>query len=130
MRQENTDRSDKLPSQTYSSLQRSWGNRKVLDLVSSGQSLYQGREQASESYHLVPVTIGETNIAYLFGMKFDDGFDYLWFEKNGLLLHYAVKEALDNAQLGIVPHVDNSDILRVVLLDPSIANELAYEKSR
>jgi hypothetical protein len=80
--------------------------------------------------HLVPFAIGETNAAYIFGVEPDEGFDCIWSEKNGLLLHILVEEALDNAQLVIIPRLDNNDILRVVLLDQTIANNIIYQAER
>lgn len=56
-------------------------------------------------------------------MELDEGFDCIWSVKNGLLLYDQIEEALDNAQLVIIPRVDNKDILTVVLLDQSIAND-------
>jgi hypothetical protein len=77
--------------------------------------------------HLVPFAIGETNAAYIFGVELDEGFDCVWSEKNGLLLHTTVKKALENAQLVIIPRSDNIDILRVVLLDQTIADKIIVE---
>jgi hypothetical protein len=77
--------------------------------------------------HLVPATIGETNAAYIFGVDLDEGFDCIWSAKNGLLLHASIEKALDNAQLVIIPRFDNREILRVVLLDQSLADKQIYE---
>jgi hypothetical protein len=74
--------------------------------------------------HLIPYCIGESNAAYLLGVSLTEGFDALWSYKNGLYIHHRIEEALDAAQLVIVPDRDDNTILTVVLLDSSIADAI------
>ena len=80
--------------------------------------------------HLVPAAIGETNAAYLFGVDVNEGFDCIWSERNGLLLHEAIEEALDDARLVIIPKSENLDVLSVVLLDQTIKDRPIYRTER
>lgn len=76
--------------------------------------------------HIVPYGIGEINAAYIFGLPTDEGCTAIWSYKNGLLLHSRVEQAMDAAQLTIVPDVDSGEVLKVVILDDSILEKSPF----
>ena len=42
--------------------------------------------------HIVPYGIGEANAAYFFGQDVTEGFEVLWSETNGLMMHRALEK--------------------------------------
>lgn len=76
--------------------------------------------------HIVPYGIGEITAAYIFGLPIDEGWTAIWSYKNGLLLHSRVEQAMDAAQLLIVPDVDSGEGLKVVILDDSILEKSPF----
>ena len=59
--------------------------------------------------HIVPHSIGEIDIAYLFGQPADKGHSLMWGQANGIMLHNDVEEAFDAGQLVIVPDEGSDD---------------------
>lgn len=66
--------------------------------------------------HIVPYAIGEENAAYLFGTRPDEGYSAIWSERNGLMLHYVLKEVLDDGRMVIMPDpTDSNEFISIVL---------------
>ena len=66
--------------------------------------------------HIVPYSIGETNAAYLFGTKLDEGYDVIWSEKNGLMLHTILGKIFDDGRMVIIPDpTDDNEFISVIL---------------
>lgn len=76
--------------------------------------------------HIVPYGIGEINVAYIFGLPTEEGWTAIWSYENGLLFHSRVEQAMDAAQLVIVPDVDSGEGLKVVILDESILDKSPF----
>lgn len=76
--------------------------------------------------HIVPYEIGEVNAAYIFGLPPDEGWATIWSFENGLLLYSRVEQAMDAAQLVIIPDVDSDEGLKVVILDESILDKSPF----
>ena len=53
--------------------------------------------------HIFPRSLAESQAAYMFGRKLDEGYDLIWSEKNGLMLHKDAERDLDNGPMVIVP---------------------------
>lgn len=70
--------------------------------------------------HIVPYGIGEFNAAYIFGVPVEDGWKTIWDYRNGMILSYRIRKALDAGQLVIVPDGESIDGLKLVVLDESI----------
>lgn len=77
--------------------------------------------------HIVPYGIGEINASYVFGLPPEDGYKAIWGVQNGLLLHSRIEEALDAAQLVIVPADDPEKDLKVVILDDSMLDKYVWD---
>lgn len=77
-------------------------------------------EAAVIASHIVPYAIGEVNISYVFGLRPEEGYEAIWSERNGLLLHKKIEQALDAAQLVIVPVADYSNDFKAIVLDEGI----------
>jgi len=66
--------------------------------------------------HIVPQSIGETNAAYLFGYKVEGGFDVIWSEQNGLMMHSALEKIFDDGRIVIIPDpTDESEFISIIL---------------
>ena len=66
--------------------------------------------------HIVPYSIGETNAAYLFGSKLDEGYDVIWSERNGLMLHYILEKIFYDGRMVIIPDpTDDNEFISVIL---------------
>ncbi|KAK5435452.1 hypothetical protein LTR34_002956 [Exophiala xenobiotica] len=79
----------------------------------SGREFYGDSMQAA---HIVPHSIGEANAAYLFGLKPYEGFQVIWSERNGLMLHQSIEKIFDDGRLVIVPDpTDDNEFLSIVL---------------
>lgn len=74
--------------------------------------------------HLVPYALGEVNVSYFFGLPHEDGYEAIWSYRNGLLLHYRIKEALDAGRVVIVPAEDSSsEEFKIVVLDDELLSK-------
>ncbi|KAK5190299.1 hypothetical protein LTR47_005707 [Exophiala xenobiotica] len=79
----------------------------------SGREFYGDSMKAA---HIVPHSIGEANAAYLFGLKPYEGFQVIWSERNGLMLHQSIEKIFDDGRLVIVPDpTDDNEFLSIVL---------------
>jgi hypothetical protein len=66
--------------------------------------------------HIVPYSIGETNAAYLFGSKLDEGYDVIWSERNGFMLHNILEKIFDDGRMVIIPDpTDDNEFISVIL---------------
>ena len=66
--------------------------------------------------HIVPQSIGETNAAYLFGSQIEEGFNVIWSEKNGLMMHSALKKLFDDGSMVIIPDpTDENEFISILL---------------
>lgn len=66
--------------------------------------------------HIVPYSIGETNAAYLFGSDPGEGYDVLWSERNGFMIHAALEKIFDDGRMVIVPDpTDDTEIISIIL---------------
>jgi hypothetical protein len=66
--------------------------------------------------HIVPYSIGETNAAYLFGSKPDEGYDVIWSEKNGFMLHNIFEKIFDDGRMVIIPDpTDDNEFISIIL---------------
>jgi hypothetical protein len=71
---------------------------------------------AMKAAHIIPHSIGETNAAYLFGSKLDEGYDVIWSERNGFMLHNVFKEIFDDGRMVIIPDpTDDNEFISVIL---------------
>jgi hypothetical protein len=52
--------------------------------------------------YIVPYAVGEVNAAYLFGRKPDEGYEEIWSERNGLMLHHGIEKVFDDGRIFIV----------------------------
>ena len=82
---------------------------------------------------VVPYSISEANLAYLFGLEYDyyRSYEAIWSIKNGLPLHKRIAEALNAAKIVIVS--DKTDAnkleLKLLVLDEKILDVLiTYQK--
>lgn len=64
--------------------------------------------------------------AYIFGLSPNEGWTAIWSFENGLLPHSRVEQAMDAAQLVIIPDVDSGEGLKVVILDDSILDKSPF----
>ncbi|KAK5461552.1 hypothetical protein LTR20_006476 [Exophiala xenobiotica] len=79
----------------------------------SGREFYGDSMKAA---HIVPHSIGEANAAYLFGLKPYEGFQVIWSERNGLMIHQSIEKIFDDGRLVIVPDpTDDNEFLSIVL---------------
>ncbi|KAJ9501695.1 hypothetical protein H2202_002657 [Exophiala xenobiotica] len=77
----------------------------------SGREFYGDSMKAA---HIVPHSIGEANAAYLFGLKPYEGFQVIWSERNGLMLHQSIEKIFDDGRLVIVPDpTDDNEFLSI-----------------
>ncbi|KIW63917.1 hypothetical protein PV04_08881 [Phialophora macrospora] len=78
-----------------------------------------GKEHAPalmKAAHIVPYSIGETNAAYLFGVKPHEGYNVIWSEKNGLLLNWDFEKRFDDGRIVIMPDpTDENEFISIVL---------------
>ena len=71
---------------------------------------------AMKAAHIVPYSIGETNAAYLFGSKLDEGYDVIWSERNGFMLHTILEKIFDDGRMVIIPDpTDDNEFISVIL---------------
>lgn len=76
--------------------------------------------------HIVPHGIGETYASQIFGPPTDEGWTAIWSFENGLLLHSRVGQAMDDAQLVVIPDLYSYGALKVVILDESILDQSPF----
>ncbi|MCJ1263820.1 hypothetical protein MMC22_003690 [Lobaria immixta] len=76
--------------------------------------------------HIVPSRIGGFNAAYIFGVPVEEGWKTIWDYKNGLVLHKRIGQALDAAQLVLVPNGESVEGLKVGLLDESLLDKTPF----
>lgn len=76
--------------------------------------------------HIVPSRIGGFNAAYIFGVSVEEGRETIWDYKNGLVLHKRIGQALDAAQLVLVPDGESVEGLNVVVLDESLLDKTPF----
>ena len=66
--------------------------------------------------HIVPYSIGETNATYLFGSKVDEGYEVIWSERNGFMMHTVLEKIFDDGRMVIVPDPsDENEYISVIL---------------
>lgn len=66
--------------------------------------------------HIVPYSIGETNAAYMFGSDPGEGYDVIWSERNGFMMHVTLERIFDDGRMVIVPDpMDNNELISIVL---------------
>jgi hypothetical protein len=66
--------------------------------------------------HIIPYSIGETNAAYLFGSKLDEGYDVIWSERNGFMLHTSLEKIFDDGRMVIIPDpTDDNEFISIIL---------------
>jgi hypothetical protein len=70
--------------------------------------------------HIVPYSIGEVNAAYLFGLDQEKGYEAIWDNRNGLLLHEGIEKAFDAARVIIVQDEEDPNELKLVVMDDSL----------
>jgi hypothetical protein len=71
---------------------------------------------AMKAAHMVPYSIGETNAAYLFGSKLDEGYDVIWSERNGFMLHNILEKIFDDGRMVIIPDpTDDNEFISIIL---------------
>ena len=80
----------------------------------------------TKTAHIVPYAIGEYNVAYIFGLPLDQGWEALWWFDNGLILHPRIEAHFDDARIVIVPDEESGKELKLVVLDDSLLNEETY----
>lgn len=69
--------------------------------------------------HIVPHSLGGLNVAYLFGLDPEEGYEAIWDARNGIMLSNKVEKALDAARIVIVED-ENPDELKLVVLDENL----------
>ena len=79
-------------------------------------------EELITAAHIVPYSIGEVNVAYLFGLDPERGYEAIWSIKNGLPLYSKVQKALDAARIVIVQDETDTDELKLIVLDDTLLN--------
>ena len=71
---------------------------------------------AIKAAHIVPYSIGEMNAAYLFGSKMSEGYDVIWSERNGLMLHIILEKIFDDGRMVIIPDpTDDNEFVSIIL---------------
>jgi hypothetical protein len=71
---------------------------------------------ATKAAHIVPHSIGETNAAYLFGSKLDEGYDVIWSERNGFMLHTILEKIFNDGRMVIIPDpTDDNEFISIIL---------------
>jgi HNH endonuclease len=71
---------------------------------------------AMKAAHIIPHSIGETNAAYLFGSKLDEGYDVIWSERNGFMLHNVFEKIFDDGRMIIIPDpTDDNEFINIIL---------------
>ncbi|KAL6245283.1 hypothetical protein RBB50_008058 [Rhinocladiella similis] len=76
------------------------------------------QQDLMKASHILPCSLGEANVSYLFGMKPSEGYEMLWSERNGLMMHYLLEEKFDDGRMVIVPDpLDNNEFISVVLCE-------------
>jgi hypothetical protein len=66
--------------------------------------------------HIVPHSIGETNAAYLFGSDLGEGYDIIWSERNGFMMHNILEKIFDDGRMVIIPDpMDDNEFISIVL---------------
>jgi HNH endonuclease len=66
--------------------------------------------------HIVPYSIGETNAAYLFRAKVDEGYDVIWSERNGFMVHNILEKIFDDGRTVIIPDpTDENEFISIIL---------------
>jgi hypothetical protein len=66
--------------------------------------------------YIVPYCTGEENAAYMFGVPLREGYETVWTERNGLLLHHVIEEIFDDGRLVILPDpTDPNEFVSLVL---------------
>ena len=68
---------------------------------------------------IVPYALGNLNVAYLFGLDPQDGYEAIWDIKNGMMLSNEMEKAFDAARIVIVEDEDSKE-LKLVVLDESL----------
>lgn len=69
--------------------------------------------------HIVPHALGDLNVAYLFGLDPQDGYEAIWDIKNGMILSKKVEKAFDAARIVVVEDEDSNE-LKIMVLDESL----------
>ncbi|OAP54188.1 hypothetical protein AYL99_11723 [Fonsecaea erecta] len=66
--------------------------------------------------HIIPYSIGETNAAYLFGVKPHEGSRIIWSEKNGLMMNEDLEKIFDDGRMVIMPDpTDDNEFISIIL---------------
>ncbi|KAF2183511.1 hypothetical protein K469DRAFT_710703 [Zopfia rhizophila CBS 207.26] len=66
--------------------------------------------------HIVPHSIGEANAAYLFGSNLGEGYDVIWSERNGFMMHNILEKIFDDGRMVIIPDpMDDNELISIVL---------------
>jgi hypothetical protein len=66
--------------------------------------------------HILPYSIGEANAAYLFGCDPSEGYEAIWSERNGLMMHTTLEKIFDDGRMVIVPDpMDKNEFISIIL---------------
>lgn len=66
--------------------------------------------------HILPYSIGEANAAYLFGLDPSEGYEAIWSERNGLMMHTTLEKIFDDGRMVIVPDpTDENELISIIL---------------
>jgi hypothetical protein len=66
--------------------------------------------------HIIPYSVGVTNLAYIFGSALSEGFEILWSTKNKLIIHPVLEKIFNNGQIVIIPDpIDNDKYISIIL---------------
>ena len=106
---------------------------KILETPPEFQTIWcpvSGKEfeaSAMKAAHIVPHSIGETNAAYLFGSKLDEGYDVIWSERNGFMLHTILEKLFDDGRMAIIPDpTDDNEFISIILSQDLLNDSRPY----
>lgn len=75
--------------------------------------------------HIMPVAVGESAMAYMFGLPLGRGAEALWSNNNGLIMHNLAEKLFDDARMVIVPDpTDENEFISVILSQDLLRNKL------